>query len=178
MICFQKETKMKKVIFAILCVCFVFVSSFSVFAADSDVEEKVENLVKSAPVVSEHDFQSEGNRSGSASYISSLHIGPNVNHSGPFREYTNDWFMIYFDDAYGMDFTYSSSLSYTVKLEERTDFWTYTVIAQQNAVFTSNYQDRACYMGECMAGRYLWNFQAPYASGIDCDTLYLISYNN
>ena len=167
---------MKKVIFAILCVCFVFVSSFSVFAADSDVEEKVKNLVKSAPVVSEHDSDSVDERAGSASYISSLHIGPNVNHSGPFREYTNDWFMIYFDDAYGMDFTYSSSLSYTVKLIRYVNFYTHTEVSQKNAVFTHNIQDITCYMGECMSGKYEWNFQAPYTSGIDCDTLYLVSY--
>ncbi len=168
---------MKKILVAMLCMCSVFVSSFAVFAADSEVKEIiVKDLIENAPIVSEHDLQSDATRSGAASYNSSLHIGPNVNHSGPFREYTNDWFMIYFDDAYGMDFTYESNLSFRVKLIEYVNFYTHIEVSQQYAVFTHNYQDKACYMGECMSGKYEWNFHAPYTSGIDCDTLYLISY--
>lgn len=167
---------MKRLLLLTVCVVLIFIAVFSASAKKLEGKRTIEELIANAPIVSEHDSDSTEDKAGSASYISSLHIGPNVYHEGAYRVYTNDWFMIYFDDAYGMDFTYSSSLSYTVQLVRYVNFYTHTVAAQQNAVFTYNYQDRTCYMGECMSGKYEWNFQAPYTSGIDCDTLYLISY--
>ncbi len=86
---------------AVLLLMFVF--SNTVFAYSE--EEHMEDIVIS-----------DETRAGEDGYISSLHIGPNVFHTGPTRKYNKDRFKTRFEYAYGMDFTYSYSLTYKVRL--------------------------------------------------------------
>lgn len=156
----------------------VFVTVFPVFASDLERgQDVIRDPETGFPIVSEHDYEDpNNNRSGEAGYVSSLHLNYNVDHTGDPREYTNNTFRITFSSAYGMDFSVISTVNLRIRLLKKTGFMQYDQVGEDYAYFTYNYQTVTSYLGTHGSGKYKWNFRAPYESGIDCDTVYLISY--
>jgi len=170
---------MKKIISLLTALMFVF-CCVPVYAAETN------NTVETTPRDSKtgYFFVSENMqdpedvaRSAEAGYISSLHMGANAEHAGPAREYTHDYYKITFSSAYGMSFySYALTAPLTVRLYKKSGL-IYSNVSERTATFNDNYQTRVCLMGNCGSGKCYWWFHTSAYSGIDCNTVYLQSYN-